>query len=296
MISKSNQLELRQLRFFLELTKTLHYRKAAENLGISQSALSQQIHHLEHMLGTKVFDRSNRKVTLNRAGTLFLTEVRLIMQQFDRSIQHWEDQMQGIAGQITIGFVGSAMQIYLPPVMTALGKTYPNIQLQLRELTNIEQLKALENEQIDIGFMRSNQVSSDFNVKSVHIENFTLVLPEKHPIDEHNFKSMEQFSKASFILFPNTKSQLYYQQILNLCASHGFSPQVQHQSIHGPTIFKLVENGMGIALIPNSLRDDYNYGVKYIELTKVAQKTELFAVWKHQNENPALKHFLEVMH
>ncbi|WP_394749382.1 LysR substrate-binding domain-containing protein [Spongiimicrobium salis] len=293
MISKTNQLELRQLRFFVALTKTLHYRKAAEDLGISQSALSQQIHHMESMLGTKLFDRSNRKVVLNRAGSLFLKEVKPILQQFEQSMVRWESVMKGHSGQITIGFVGSAMQAYLPPILIALGKTHPGIQLQLRELTNSEQLLGLKEGHVDIGFMRSNQVTSDFNIKEVYRENFTLVLPKNHPVNQKNFKNIGQFANAPFILFPNNQSQLYYQQILNLCASYGFSPRVQHQSIHGPTIFRLVENGMGIALIPNSLRDNHNYAIKYIELTEVAQKTALFAVWKGYNENPALHHLLK---
>ncbi len=295
MISISNQIELRQLRYFLVLAETLHYRRAAEKLHLSQSALSQQIKQLESFVGTPLFDRTNRKVSLNRAGQLFLKEALSITGQLKKSLERWQSEYHGIQGEIKIGFVGSAMQQYLPPSLKRFGVNHPNIKLHLEELTNEEQLRALELEHIDIGFMRSNQITQDMNIKSVFEENFSLVLPKQHPITASNFNNIGQLSHESFILFPNEKSPMYYQQILNICSSYGFSPKISHRSIHGPTIFKLVENGMGISIVPNSLRDEKNYEIRFIELNKISQKTELYAVWKTGNDNPALPNFLEIL-
>ena len=88
---------------------------------------------------------------------------------------------------------------------------------------------------------------------------------------------------------------MYYQQIINLCRDYGFSPQIAHESIHGPTIFKLVESGLGISIVPNSLRDEYNYQIQFIELKNIPQRTELFAVWNKANDNAALSYFLEML-
>lgn len=295
MISKTNQLEFRQLRYFLVLAHTLHYGKAAEKLFLSQSALSQQIKQLEAFMGTRLFDRTNRKVTLNRAGRLFLREARLIVQQVEKSSERWQSEFKGFRGEIKIGFVGSAMQQYLPPILKQFGSDNPAIKLHLDELRNKEQLEALERENIDIGFMRSNQISPEMAIKSVLQENFSLVLPKAHRINASNFKNMGQLSEESFILFPNEKSPMYYQQILNMCAASGFSPKISHRSIHGPTIFKLVENGMGISIVPNSLRDEKKTAIRFIELNNIPYKTELFAAWKKGNDNPALINLLKMV-
>lgn len=295
MISKTNQLELRPLRYFLVLAETLHYRKAADILYISQSALSQQIKQLEAILGVTLFDRTNRKVALSRPGQLLVKEAQLILKQLEDSMERWQLTHDGVIGQLKIGFVGSAMQMYLPSILKQFGKKYTKINFYLEELTNTEQIRALEHEELDIGFMRSNIVSPDLRIKSVYKENFSLVLPEDHFITKDNFKHMGQLSEESFILFPNENSPMYFQQIQNLCADQGFSPRISHKSIHGPTIFKLVENGMGISIVPNSLRDEHNYKIKFLELDKVPHRTELFAAWKKNNTNPALHYFLELI-
>ncbi len=294
MISTTNQIELRSLRYFMVLSETLHYRKAAEILYISQSALSQQIKQLEAVLGASLFDRTNRRVTLSSAGVLLVKEARLILKQVDDSMERWQLSQKGVIGQLKIGFVGSAMQMYLPSILKQFGKAHPKINFHLEELTNTEQIKALEKEQIDIGFMRSNRVSSDLMIKSVYKENFALVLPKDHFITRNNFKNMGQLSEESFILFPNENSPMYFQQIQNLCTDHGFSPRISHKSIHGPTIFKLVENGMGISIVPNSLRDEHNYKIRFLELDQVPYKTELFAAWNKSGTNPAVDYFLEM--
>lgn len=293
MISKTNQLEIRHLRYFLVLAETLHFRKAAAKVFISQSALSQQINLLESILGVKLFDRTNRKVSLSIAGVLFLEESRSILTHFDKSLEHWQEALKGNEGQLKIGFVGSAMKYYLPPIIKQFTADYSKVGLTFEELTNLDQLKALEQDQIDIGFMRSNKVSSEMNIKSVYEENFSLVLPEDHHINESNFVNLGQLANEPFILYPNESSPMYFQQILNLCSEYNFSPNITHRAIHGATIFKLVENGMGLSIIPNSLRDEKNYRIRFIELKNTKSKTELFVFWKKNYKNPVLETFLK---
>ncbi len=293
MISKINQLEVRHIRYFLVLAETLHFRKAAAKLLISQSALSQQINMLETILGVKLFDRNNRRVVLNTAGSLFLEESRFIINQLDNAMERWYQALSGFTGQLKIGFVGSAMKHYLPPIIKQFSNDYSKVGLALEELTNSDQLRALGQDYIDIGFVRSNQVPSEMNIKLVCQEHFCLVLPENHALNESNFDNIGQCANEPFILYPNESSPMYFQQILNLCSEHNFSPIIPHKAIHGATIFKLVENGMGLSIIPNSLRDENNYKIRFIELKNTIIKTELFAVWKKQYKNPVLKTFLK---
>ena len=295
MISVANQIELRHLHYFKILAEELHYRKASEKLFISQSALSQQIKQLEDILKTSLFERTNKKVLLSKAGKILYQDVVQLMTKLDSTINNLELLQKGNTGQLVIGFVASAMYSVLSGLLKKFNQSHPGIKFQLEELTNKEQLLALQKDEIDVGFMRSNRVEEGMVIRSVLKETFSLVLPDKHPMTARKFKHIGQLKDESFILYPNDQSQSYYQQIINLCADHGFTPKISHKSIHAPTIFKLVENGMGLSVIPTSLANENHPGIRFIELKNIPQKTELYAVWKKENNNPALPYLLKLM-
>ena len=295
MISMTNQIELRHLHYFKVLAEELHYRKAAEKLYISQSALSQQIKQLENLLELSLFDRINKRVVLNDAGQLFYKDAIQVIHKMQTALNNLKLLKKGNTGQIGISFVASAMQSILPGLLKKFNSDCPNIKFYLEELTNKEQLAALQKGDIDLGFMRSNQVGQNMMIKSVFKENFTLVLPKAHPMTAAKFNHVGELKDEHFILFPNDQSQLYYQQIINLCADQGFTPNITHRSIHAPTIFKLVENGMGLSIIPKSLATTENPNIKFIELKDIPQQTELYAVWNKLNDNSALPYFLEML-
>lgn len=291
----TNQIELRHLHYFKVLAEELHYRKAAEKLYISQSALSQQIKQLENLLELSLFDRINKRVVLNDAGKLFYKDAIQVIHKMQTALNNLKLLKRGNTGQIGISFVASAMQSILPGLLKKFNSDCPNIKFYLEELTNKEQLAALQKGDIDLGFMRSNQVGQNMMIKSVFKENFTLVLPKTHPMTAAKFNHVGELKDEHFILFPNDQSQLYYQQIINLCADQGFTPNITHRSIHAPTIFKLVENGMGLSIIPKSLATTENPNIKFIELKDIPQQTELYAVWNKLNDNSALPYFLEML-
>lgn len=291
----ANQIEFRHLEYFLVLSETLHYGRAADRLYISQSALSQQIQRLEQLLGQHLFDRTNRRVELNHAGKLFKKAALEITGKLHEALDHWNLELEEMEGIIRIGFVGSAMQEFLPKIIKKFSKNFPNTRFSLDEMNNKSQLEALEAQQLDIGFMRSNEVPQHLSCRQVYSENLCLVVPENHWAAEHEQVDISALADERFILFPNQQSQMYYQQIIRLCKHYGFAPKISHRSIHGPTIFKLVESGMGISFIPSSLKDNGTYKVKCIELDHVPFTTALFAVWSKENAKDGLQRFLELL-
>jgi DNA-binding transcriptional LysR family regulator len=82
---------------------------------------------------------------------------------------------------------------------------------------------------------------------------------------------------------------------MGICRDAGFSPQIRHKSVHALTIFKLVENRMGVAIVPTSLKEGYELNVRFLEIPNTSQFTELSAIWKPENRNPALKRVLALL-
>ncbi len=295
MISIANNIEFRHLLYFVTLAEELHFGRASEKLFISQSALSQQIKQLESILSQEVFTRTNKKIQLNEAGNLLYREALFIRNRMDTVVRNLELLKTGVAGNINVGFVASAMESVLSKALNRLNVSYPQINFRLLEMSNELQMKEIEHGNLDIGFVRTNQIDDGMEIQCVNKESFVMVLPADHPVTQKKFKSLSQFRDESFILFPNNKSPQFYEQIVNMCTEHGFVPRITHRTIHAPTIFSLVQMNMGISVIPKSLAVKESYRVKFIDLGRVSYRTSLFAVWRKHSNNMSLPLLLNLL-
>jgi DNA-binding transcriptional LysR family regulator len=289
------QLELRHFNYFLAVAEELHYRKAAEKLFISQPGLSRQIKQMEEMLGTQLFIRSKKKVSLTPAGTYLKGELEFILNHLDRTKKQLQLIGEGDFGEVRIGFLGSAVQSVIPDLLIRLKKAYPQIKSSLEELSNHAQVDAVMKDKLDIGFVRLARVPEGLYMEPVFEDTFSVVLPENYPILSRNFEGVHQVAKENFILFAQDYSPLYYDTIMSICEDAGFTPQVSHKSVHAQTIFKLVENNLGIAIVPTSLQHGFLMRVKFLELKNIPQRAVLSVIWKADNRNPALGKCMELL-
>lgn len=291
----SNQIEFRHLRYFIALSQELHFRKAAEKLFISQPGLSRQIQQLEGFLGAKLVNRTKRKVELTQAGHFFKIEAEYLVNGLEKMLKRTNEIAEGRDGDIKIGFVGSAMQNVIPDLIVTMNQLYPGIHFSFEELSNEVQIKKLKSNEIDIGFVRLDQVDEDLDIRPIFEDTFSLVLPVDHPICEENFVNMKQLETESFILFQQKYSPAYYKQVISICEDQGFLPNIVHNSVHASTIFKLVENKLGVSIIPTTLKNGFDMKIKFIELSKIPQKAMLSYTWNRRNRNPALNFVLDCL-
>lgn len=288
-----NQLELRHLKYFLAVADELHYRKAAEKLFISQPGLSRQVKQMEDDLGIQLFDRHNRKVTLTSAGAYLKNEVKRHLNNLDVILEHAKHLHNGVAGNLKLGYVGSAMEQIIPNLLLEYRKHHPKALFSLKEMDNNLQVEGLLSQEIDVGFVRLERVPNTIKLKPLLKENFCLVLPKNHAINESNFKSVKQLEQESFILFNPQYSKSYHEKIMQIFDDAGFAPSISHNTIHASSIFKLVENNFGVSIVPKSLQTNNFQGIKFLEMSKIPQKTTLSIVWNSYNRNPMLREFLK---
>lgn len=289
----SYQIELRHLKYFLAVADDLHFRKAAEKLYISQPGLSRQIRQMEDDLNVKLFERNNRNVVLTSAGLYLKKEASILLKNLENALAHAKLLDEGAEGKIKLGYVGSTMQNVIPDLLVAFRKHHPEIRFSLKEMYNMRQIEALLSQEIDVGFVRLNEVPDELNIKPVFKDTFSLVLPENHSLSSDNFTSLSQLKHEPFILFEKDYSPAYYKSVMSIFDYGKFTPLVSHTTVHANTIFKLVENGFGIAIVPTSLKLGYDMPIKFIELSKIPQRTILSAVWNKKNRNPMLSKILK---
>jgi DNA-binding transcriptional LysR family regulator len=176
-------MELRHLKYFIILAEELHFRRAAERIGIAQPPLSKQIRDLELELEVKLFERNQQRVLLTKAGKVFLKEVRLVMSQVDIAITRVQQAHQGGATKISIGFSTQAQQV-LKKVLTALKNLTPELQISLQELNGLEQLAALRSNRIDLalGYLPDSTLlqRDGLESKAIQSEKFYLAVSDQY--------------------------------------------------------------------------------------------------------------------
>lgn len=291
----SHQLELRHLKYFLAVAEELHFRKAADRLFISQPGLSRQIKQMEDDMGIQLFERHNRKVVLTPSGEYLKAELTRNLKNLDSIIDHAKLIHDGKQGKLEFGYVGSAMQEIIPNVLVKFKEKHPNVQFGLTEMDNQKQIDNLLHQKIDIGFVRLDIVPRGLIIKSILKESFCLVLPKNHHINTQNFKGLQQLKNEPFILFDPSYSPSYYEKVMQIFTDSGFTPIVSHNTIHAASIYKLVENGFGLSIVPKSLQLGYNMNVQFIELNNIKQHTTLSVVWDEHNRNPVLQSLINTI-
>jgi DNA-binding transcriptional LysR family regulator len=288
-------MELRHLHYFKAVAEELNFRKAADRLFISQPGLSRQIRQLEEELSVTLFDRDQRNVSLTAAGSYLKAEVDFLLNHLE-TIKGQLNQIQaGKIGELRIGFLGSASNQIIPRLMSKLNAYQPLVSVNLEELSNSLQVEMVKKDKLDIGFVRLNSVPDELEMKTIARDSFSLVVPTNHPIAAVDFVSMIQFKEESFVLFSSDYSNFYYDQIIGICRDAGFLPKIQHKSVHALTIFKLVESGLGVAIVPTSIQEGYEINVRFMEIPDIPQFTELVVIWKTGNRNPVLKQVLALI-
>ncbi len=290
-----HQLELRHFRYFLAVADQLHFRKAAEQLYISQPGLTRQIKQLEKELGLQLFNRHNRKVQLTTSGQYLQKELSKALKNIDLIVEHAKLLDQGFTGNLKFGYIGSAMQGVIPELLLKIRKHLPNIRFDLKEIDNNKQIKDIQNRDLDFGFVRMDQLPYGISKKAIHQDSFSLVLPENHPIDQNNFRGLHQLKEAPFILFDATYSQSYYDKVMQIFEDSGFRPLISHNTVHAYTIYSLVENNFGVSIVPTSLLKGYNMKIKSIALSHIKQRTTLHMIWKDNNPNPVMSEVLKLI-
>lgn len=289
-------MELRHMRYFAVLAEELHFSKAAERLRIAQPPLSQQIKQLEKELGVQLFYRTKRKVEMTEAGVVFLNEVRPILEQIEQAVDTIQRLSRGEVGRLTVGFVNSAMYNFLHSALHVFHNRYPDIALTLREQTSAQQVQSLLKGRIHIGFLRP-PIKEDCQIllETVVKECLVVALPEGHYLACYSQIALADLKNCPFILFPRSQGAGFYHQILALCAQAGFEPDVVQEAVEMQTIVSLVAAGMGISLVPESLRNLHRSGVIYRDIVERTSMISLAMAWRRNESNLSVPVFLETV-
>jgi DNA-binding transcriptional LysR family regulator len=271
-------MDLRHLRYAVAIAEELHFTRAAERLGIGQPPLSQQIKLLEQELGVLLFHRLTRGVELTEAGRAFLPFARQALAAAEQAAAAAKQAARGEVGALSLGFTSSAS--FSPLVMGLISRfrtAYPHVELSLNEQTTSRLLEALRSGALDLAFLRPGLNETEgLNLRRMPDEEFWAALPAGHRLSGESRIDLVELAGDPFILYPRANGQLLYDSIIAACRNAGFSPRLAQEAPQMASSVSLVAAGVGVALVPESMRQLQAPGVTFARLQGDAPKAQLF--------------------
>ncbi|HSN42060.1 MAG TPA: LysR family transcriptional regulator [Burkholderiales bacterium] len=258
-------MELRHLRYFVAVAEEGNITRAAERLHIAQPPLSRQIQQLEDDLGVVLIERGSRPLKLTEAGQFFYGHALQLLSQ-TRELKAMTQRIGIIDSKMSIGFVGSTLYGMLPKIIRRFRDAHKTIELSLHEMTTMEQIGALKEGRIDVGFGRIRH--EDPNVRRIVLreERLMAALPCEHPLAIKPALSLQDIAMETLIVFPKSPRPSFADQVLTAFHDRALEPRNIYEARELQIAIGLVAAGVGIAIVPSSVQGLKREDVCYREL------------------------------
>ena len=270
------------MRCILAVAEAGSLTHAADLLGLAQPALTQTLNRLEKELGTPLFVRSRRGATLTETGLAVVDDIRASLAHGDAAAERARAMAAGRAGRLTIGFVTHALYEVLPRALRRLHAEQPGLDVVLREMSNSEQVAALEGGAIDIALLHP-PVSINARVHELQLgaEPVVAALPADYGLAPDGAVSMAEIARHGLVWFPDAQIPALRGQLLGALRRAGHETRVVQDANRTLTVLACVAAGLGWSLLPRSVRALRHGGVQYAEVRDGASLPpfELSALW-----------------
>ncbi len=288
--------ELRHLIYFQEVAQHLHFRRAAESLGVAQPALSRQIAQLESGLGVILFNRTQRRVELSAAGKSFLGRIEPLLQSLQKIPDELHAVAQGQSGHVRIAFTGLAMATVLPGIIREFAREHPGVRLELNESPTSTQIKSLRKGEIDCGFFHpETREPVGLKTKILLRERNGLLLPGDHPLSKKNKVRLKDCADTPFVLFPRSFNPGFYDRILGAFSKSGITPEIAEEIWPRANGIGLVRAGLGATFMTPSEAKHLPLDIVFRPLEGPTPESRLVIGWKDSTKiSPSLRSFTQL--
>jgi LysR family transcriptional regulator, carnitine catabolism transcriptional activator len=237
----------RLLQAFLALDECRHFTRAAERCHVSQSAFSAVIQKLEDAIGTPLFNRDTRNVTLTPEGELFVEVARQLMADIESAFSDLRDHVARRKGRVAIAALPSLAANWLPPVIADYRRRYPDITVELYDVLSDQCLELLRQGKAELALTAPGQNSEEFETRTLCSEGFYLVCHRDHPLAKRRCIRLSSLAGCEFIHLARTSSvRQHLDPALRSVPLVNVGLEVEHLA----TLAGLIANGLGVSLVP----------------------------------------------
>lgn len=272
-------MKFRLLRNFVTIAELSSLSRAAEKLFMAQPPLSAQLKQFEEKLGITLFIRQPRGMKLTPAGESLYQDAREILARVDQAVERAKETQSGRHACLRLGLVPSTTHSILPVVLERIRSAELKVCLQVSSLTSSQQLRALRNDEIDIGFARVDEDDMPAEVIAALDDPYCLAIPRSSSLaQEYSSIQLRDAASEPFIGFSAHRDAAYRDRTLALCAEAGFDPDIQHVGGGWSSILSLVEFGLGVGIVPASFSTLAPTGVVFRRIASTRHQGRLVII------------------
>ena len=287
-------MELRHLRYFAAVADTCHFGQAAERLHVAQPALSYAIRQLEGELDVTLFNRTTRQVSLTAAGEFLRGETERILDAVDDAVRGVRRIAAGRSGLLRIGLTGTAAFSHLPRIARLVKAELPGVALEISaDMLTPAQCDGLRGGTLDLGVLRPPAVGDDIEVRTIDAETLVLAVGADHRLAAEPVVSMSDLRTEPFVVYGNRDSAVN-DAVLRAARAAGFVPDRAHEAPGTAVLLALVAAGLGVAVVPESVRSLPLEGLVFRDLPD-SGTIDLALAWHYRVDNQAIDAVVEVL-
>lgn len=289
-------MDIRQLECFVAVAEELHFRRASEGLGLSQSALSERVSAMEHELGARLFFRTTRQVSLTQAGSEFLQDAKRILNDIDRSVANVRHSADSDLHHIRVSGVDEAISMLLPRALLAFRQTDPKVHVQILEISSSEQhSQELITHRTDVAFVRTQQEDEFITSELLHRQPIVVVLADSNPLSSSRSLSTSDIADQPIVGYPKHARPILHEALWSGFRKIGTQPNIVCEIIDKSTLLQFVAHGLGIALVPAWVKNIAPSGVSFIPFEPCENLVDLYVASRRLGNSDTVKRFVDTV-
>jgi DNA-binding transcriptional LysR family regulator len=287
--------DLQSLRYVVTVAEHLSFRRAAEAVGIRQSAVSRRVRKLEETIGASLFERHSGGLRLTHAGRTFIRDARYILTLLDQAIDRPDRDGRAETGLLTLGFFPSLVSGRLWDTLRQFHRHSPGILLETIEGSPVDQLEWLRARRIDAGMLAGGYEAPDLERLTLWEERIFAALPEDHELAGAEAVEWQDLRRENLLVRTFESGAIVYNFVVGRIAVGGHFPTTTLHLASRENILGLVGAGFGVTIVPETLTGVAYPGVVFRPVAGDDALLPISAAWRAANDNPALHRFLSLL-
>ncbi len=265
-------------------------------MHLAQPSLTRQIKDLEAEIEVRLINRSGKRISLTQEGESFLLDAKRLLAECAQSVQAVQRLSRGESGQLNIGYVANIYHDLLPATLGAFRKAYPRTALNLFDMTPAEQYRALDERQIDLGFVcfRAGSTDKELQWACVGHDNFLVAVAAGNPLAKQAKIDLKNLEPMFFVGMSAKTYPGSHEWLTNACREAGFTPRILQDADREPAVIGFVAAGLGVALLQEQIKKLPHQGVIFRPLRRQLA-ADSWAVWNANNSSDCLKQYIQIV-